>query len=271
MRNKRGLAKLSIFAALSLILSGCTVPTDPYVATVTATVEQTVFKSTGRMASGCVGVNLFCLEPMYEPVFFAPSTTDVNIVCNDLLEIASELGVVAYGLSGYGAYEFPKPNTEVLDICKTGLGTALRNVDGTDLYQGLVLYDDGAKDSFGKVYSISRGPSEFGDGFVLIISFSKDLGRVGPVQYGSGKPQLLTQADLDAQNEMNDIVAETMKIANPLLGKDEQYAKNAIEEAGLTWVIVDRDGKELPTDKMYNPQRVRLTIRDGKIYDAIAG
>lgn len=267
----RGLAKLAIVAALSITFSGCTAPTDPYVATVTQTVEKTVFKPTGQMASGCVGVNLFCLEPMYEPIFFAASTTDVNLVCNDLLGIAAELGVVAYGLTGYGAYEFPNPNTEVLETCKTGLGTPLKNFDGTDLFQGLALYDDGAKDSFGKSYSISRGPSEFGDGFVLIISFSKDLGRIGPVQYGTDKPQLLTQADLDAQNEMNNIVAETMKIANPLLGKDEQFAKNAIEEAGLTWVIVDRDGKEFPTDKMYNPQRVRLSIRDGKIYDAVAG
>jgi hypothetical protein len=254
-----------------LALSGCTAPTDPYVATVTQTVEQTVFKSTGSMASGCVGVNLFCVQPMYEPVFFAPATTNVDLVCQDLLAIASKLGVVAYGASGYSAYEFPDSNIEVLEICKNGLGAPLKNFDGTDFYQGLVLYDDGSKDSFGKVYSLSGGPSEFGDGFVLIISFSKDLGRVGPVQYGSGKPQLLTQADLDAQNAVNNIAAETMKIANPLLGKDEQYAKTKIEEAGLTWVIVDRDGKELPTDKMYNPKRVRLTIREGKIYDAIAG
>lgn len=275
MRNKWGIAKVFIGAGLTLCLSAaltaCTAPQDPYVDTVIETVEQTVFEATGTMASGCVGVNLFCMQPMYEPAFFAPATTDVNLVCNDLLAIASNLGVVAYGLSGYSANKIDNSNTDVLDLCITGLGTPLKNVDGTDLYQGLVLYDDGTKDSFGKAYSISRGPSEFGDGYVLIISFSKDLNRVGWINYGTQKPKLLTQADLDAQNEVNSTVAETMKVANPLLGKDEQYAKNTIEAAGLTWVVIDRDGKQFTTDTMFDPKRVRLTIRDGKIYDAIAG
>lgn len=271
MKLQSKLAAICVSAAAIFSLTACTAPQDPFVETVNATVEQTVFNATGQMASGCVGVNLFCLQPMYEPLYFAPAKTDVNLVCKDFLAIASKLGVTAYSVPDFNPYKFTLPNKEVEELCVAALGTALKGADGTDFYQGLSLYDDGAKDSFGKVYSLERRESEFGDGFMLTISFSKDLTRTGVFGYGSEKPKLITQADLDSRNEANKIAIETMKVANPLLGQDEQIAKSKIEEAGLTWVVIDRDNQMQSYDQAYNPSRIMLTIREGKVYDAIAG
>ena len=192
--------KAIALAAGALILAGCTAPTDPFVTVVKETVAKTSFEDTNQMASGCIGVYLYCAQPMYEPVFFAPETEPVEKVCSDFIGVAKELGVVAYAVSGYDAYGFPDEDTDVLDLCKGGLGSALKNTDGSVFYQSPVLFDDGAKDGFGKVYSMSRGPSEFGDGYVLIISFSKDSSRIGYITYGSQKPELLTQEKLDSLN-----------------------------------------------------------------------
>jgi phosphotransferase system IIB component len=60
-------------------------------------------------------------------------------------------------------------------------------------------------------------------------------------------------------------------VANTLLGKTENDAIQIIEGNGFTWVVVDRDGEEFITDASYQPTRIRLTIRKGVVYDAIAG
>jgi hypothetical protein len=188
-------------AAVALVmLTGCTVPTDPFVGKVKAVVSGTSFEDTEQMASGCIGVYLLCTQPMYEPVFFASEKIAVQEVCADAIAIAKKLGVVAYAVSGYDAYEFPKSGTDVLELCTAGLGSPLINTDGSEFYQGIVLSDDGKVDGFGKVYSLSRGPSEFGEGYLLIISFSKDSNRVGYISYGTEKPELLTQEKLDSLN-----------------------------------------------------------------------
>lgn len=266
----RKLPKLAGLSLAALALTGCTAPTDPFVDVVKTTAVDAGFTDSGQMASGCVGFNLFCVQPMYEPFFYMPESAGAEKACDAALEIANELGVVAYSVIGF----FPvriEPGSELpRDLCVSGLGVPLKNADGSDLYQGLAFYDDGSKDSFGKVYALDRIDSEFGKVFRLLISFSKDEARVG-LTYANEIPKLMTQADLDAANSANAVAEETMKVANTLLGKAEKEAIAIIESNGFTWVVVDRDGKEFPTDKMYDPRRVRLTIREGKIYEAIAG
>lgn len=263
--------KVIALAAGALILAGCTAPTDPFVSVVKETVAKTSFEDTKQMASGCIGVYLYCAQPMYEPVFFAPETEPVEKVCSDFIAVAKELGVVAYAVSGYDAYGFPEEDTDVLDLCKGGLGAALKNTDGSEFYQSPVLFDDGAKDGFGKVYSLTRGPSEFGVGYVLIISFSKDLNRVGYVSYGSEKPKLLTQSDLDSSNQVNSVASETMKFAIGLIGLAEQDATQKAEAAGYSWAIYDRDGKEQSFDEKNVSKRILFAIRDGKVFDVLVG
>ena len=263
--------KLLMIGAAMLTLAGCTVATDPYVQVVKDAVSETVFTPTGEMYSGCIGMYLVCSQPIYGPSFSAPLTTDVRVVCSDFVRLATKLGAVAYETIGASAFGLPEDKSEVIDLCITGLGNPLQNADGLPLYQGLNLFDDGKKDSFGKVYSLSRGASKFGESFNLEISLSKDLNRVGYITYANEKPKLLTQADLDRAILQNQTAAETMKIANPLLGKSEEAAIAVIEEAGYTWVVVDRDQKQFAYDQTYDPSRIRLTIRAGTIYDAIAG
>ena len=188
---------ISLAVGALLLITGCTAPTDPFVSVVKEAVAKTSFEDTNQMASGCIGMYLYCSQPMYEPVFFASETQSVEKVCGDFIKVAKEIGVVAYAVQGSGAYKFPNTETDVLDLCTGGLGAPLKNTDGSELYQGTVLFDDGAKDGFGKVYNLSRGSSEFGDGYLLIISFSKDSNRIGYISYGTEKPKLMTQEDLD--------------------------------------------------------------------------
>ena len=252
-------------------LTGCTAPTDPFVEVVKTTATEAGFTDSGRMASGCVGVTLFCMQPMYEPIFYIPESAGSVKACDALFKISNKLGALAYSLTGeYPARIEPGSNAPK-ELCIQGLGKPLINSDGSELYQGIVLYDDGSKDSFGKVYNLIRGDSEFGKVFQLIISFSKDQTRIGPILYGNETPKLKTQDELDAGNAANEIAAETMKLANTLLGQAEKYAITRIEDAGYTYVVIARDQEEFVYDQQYDPRRIRLTIKEGIIYDAIAG
>ena len=211
---------------------------------------------------------------MYDLTFAAPAKTDEKLACGEFVDLGRALGAVAYSTNnGTGnATKLSNDNAAAVEMCVTGLSEPLKNFDGSLIYQGLSLYDDGAKDGIGKFYSLGRGQSSPDDKkFLLTISFSKDLNRVGWIDYGDGNPRLMTQEELDAGNEINKIAAETMKTANTLLGMTEKEAIEKIEAAGYSWVIYDREGKEVFVDDGYNPQRIRLTIRDGVIYDAIAG
>lgn len=265
------LKQILLAAGLVIAMSGCTAPTDPYVEVVKSTVGETSFEDTNQMASGCLGVYLFCVQPMYEPIFFAPETESAEIVCSDFIAVAKKLGVVAYALPDYDAYEFPESVTEVLDLCTAGLGSPLKNEDGSDLYQGLMLLDDGVKDGFGKFYSLNRGPSEFGMGYTLIISFSKDLSRVGYIIYSSDKPKLLTQADLDLANQANIAAGEAMQFAITLIGLSEAEAIEKADAAGYSWAVSDRDGVEQQIEQPGKPTRIVFVINDGKVFDVQVG
>ena len=191
---------ISLFSAFALLfgLTGCTVPTDPYVATVTSAVAKTVFIPTGDMASGCIGVYLLCSQPLYEPSFKVPSSTETAAVCRDFVALGKKLGSVAYSTYGYSAYKLQQNTAEVTDPCAEALGVKLTGSDGSPFYQGVVLYDDGKTDGWGKVYVLSRGNSVNPVDFQLVISFSRDLNRVGWIDYGTEKPKVLTQNDLDS-------------------------------------------------------------------------
>lgn len=265
------LKRFLLTAGLVITLSGCTVPTDPFVSEVQEAVTDTSFEDTNQMASGCIGVYLYCAQPMYEPVFFVPETEPVEEVCSNFIAIAKELGVVAYAVSGSDAFGFPASGTDVLDLCTGGLGKPLINTDGSEFYQSPVLFDDGVKDGFGKVYSLTRGSSEFGDGYVLIISFSKDLNRVGHVIYGSEKPKLLTQSDLDSSNQANEVLSEAMQFAITLIGLPESQAIEKAEDAGYSWAVSDRDGVEQQIEQPGKPARIVFVINDGKVFDVQVG
>lgn len=267
----RKLPKLAVLSLAALALTGCTAPADPFVEVVRTAATDAGFTDSGRMASGCVGFTLFCLQPMYEPIFYIPESAGSEKACAALFEVSNKLGALAYSVTGDSVARIKPGSNAPKELCVEGLGKPLINSDGSEFYQGIVLYDDGAKDSFGKVYNFIRGDSEYGQVFQLIISFSKDQGRIGAIVYGSEIPKLMTQAELDAANNSNAIAAQTMKVANTLLGKTENDAIQIIEGNGFTWVVVDRDGEEFITDASYQPTRIRLTIRKGVVYDAIAG
>lgn len=192
---------ISLFSALTLLfgLTGCTVPTDPYVAAVTSKVAKTVFTPTGEMASGCIGIYLLCTKPTYEPSFKAPSSADIALVCRDFVSLGNDLGSVAYSTSRDLAYKLPQNTAEVTDLCVQALGLKLTATDGSSFYQGVVLYDDGLADGWGKVYALNRGNSVNPDDFQLLISVSRDLDRVGWIDYGTEKPKVTTQKDLDSE------------------------------------------------------------------------
>lgn len=265
------LTKYVAIAAATLLLVGCTVPTDSYVSELEQTVvESTSLEPTGELTSGCVGFYLICTQPSYGMFFFAPANSDVGVFCTESVAVIRKLGAVAYSAMGGDAYRLPADSAEIIEMCSDGLAKPLEDTYGP-LYQGISFYDDGAKDQIGKYYGLAFRDDLEPKGFYLEVSFSRDLGRVGYVIYGNEKPKLMTQEDLDSANQANEIVAETMKVANPLLGHPEAEAIKKIEDAGYTWVIIDRDGKELTHDETYTPTRIRLTIREGMIYDAVAG
>jgi hypothetical protein len=62
-----------------------------------------------------------------------------------------------------------------------------------------------------------------------------------------------------------------MKFANTLLGQSENYAITRIEATEYSWVVIARDQEELAYDEKYDPMRIRITIKEGIVYDAIAG
>jgi hypothetical protein len=266
------LAKSVAISATALLLAGCTVPTDPFVEIVNqAVAEQPSFEATGEMASGCVGFTIICAQPMYEPLYMASGDADVKTVCAETVVLARKLGADAYSGNNEDPYKIGTVNSkELVEFCVEGLAKPLSY--GEELiYQGISFYDDGSDDGFGKFISLSRRPETEKADYLLQISFSKDLNRVGPFRFGNSKPKHRTQADLDAAFDQIQIATETMKVANPLLGQPEAEAIKKIEDAGYTWVIIDRDGKELTHDETYTPTRIRLTVREGMIYDAVAG
>jgi hypothetical protein len=258
-----------------LLLAGCAPRQDVFLESVSKSVAQTVFDEEISNSSGCIQLSgIFCQQPLYDLSFAAPADTDVKLACNDFVKLATNLGAVAYS-TNYGdgkAFKLSIEKTEVLDFCASALGTALKDGDGSSVYQGLLLHDDGENDGVGKLFTLSRGVQRIGDErYSLTIAFSRDINRIGPINYGTEKPKLMTQAELDANNAQNSVAIETMKTANTLQGLTETKAIALIEAAGYTWVVVDRDGKELPTDASYIPTRVRLIIREGVVYDAVAG
>ena len=271
----RNFAKFSGIAGLALSLSACSTSPDPFLNEVTAVVSGSVFSEPVASSYGCIQLSgIFCRAPMHDLVFVAPAETDAEFACTQFVTFATKLGAIAYSTNdGVGdSAELPTDKTEVINLCANGLASPLKNWDGSVLYQGLALQDDGAQDAIGKYYSLGRGLESVGDKrFNLTISFSRDLNRIGPINYGTKKPALMTQSELDALGDINSIAAETMKTANSLQGMKEADAIAAIEAAGYSWVLVDRDGEELPTDKSYDPRRIRLIIREGIIYDAVAG
>jgi hypothetical protein len=114
--------------------------------------------------------------------------------------LGQRLGAVAYASSGYPAYKLPNETSELEDFCGQSLSTELKAGDGSEFYQGVIMFDDGQKDGWGKVYSLSRGNSVNAEDFVMVISFSKDHNRVGWIDYGTEKPKVLTQEELDLRN-----------------------------------------------------------------------
>jgi hypothetical protein len=191
-----------LFSAFALVLglSACTVPTDSYVGVVRDAVAKTVFSAAGELSAGCIGVYLVCLQPLYESSFQVPETTETADVCRDFVSLGKELGAVAYATYGYSAYKLPKDLSEVADLCIQAVDARLTQSDGSVFYQGVVLFDDGKADSWGKVYSLGRGNSVSPDQIQLVISFSRDLNRVGWIDYGTERPKVLTQEGLDAEN-----------------------------------------------------------------------
>lgn len=133
----------------------------------------------------CQPVELFCAHRLYEPVFTAPETADPVEICNDVIDLQARIGLVAYGAAGANAGKVSNLQA-VKDFCVEGFTKPYVNDDGSKIYEGTNLFDDGSNDKVGKVTVINWEP---GRGFTVVFSISRNLDRVGWISYGEGTPR----------------------------------------------------------------------------------
>ena len=165
--------------ALVTLVSGCTPKSDPVV-------EKIISADLGSLTlineiqGHCQPSELFCSNPLFEPAFTAPSEVEPAEVCNSVINLQSEIGLVAYSVEGYSAARVSKLD-DLKKFCTDGLSHPWPVGDGTEYYEGTVLYDDGSKDKIGKVTVIQRRAK--GE-YVVVFSVTKNLSRIGGIPFG---------------------------------------------------------------------------------------
>ncbi|MFM2023924.1 MAG: hypothetical protein RIR89_1316 [Actinomycetota bacterium] len=167
-----------VIALVTTGLVGCTPTTDPVVEKILAADLGQLTAVSDEVKGYCYPTELFCSNPIFEPAFSAPAEADPAGICNAVIDLQIEIGLVAYSTEGELANKVTNPD-EVRDQCTTGLSQALEAEDGSTYYQGTVLFDDGATDGVGKVTVISRTE----DGYFVVFSVSRNLDRVGWISY----------------------------------------------------------------------------------------
>lgn len=162
-----------------LLLTGCTPTSDPVVDEIMAADLGELRAVSDEVKGYCYPTELFCSSPLFEPAFSAPASADPAAVCDSVIDLQLKIGLVAYSVSGDGAYPMEDP-TQVRELCSNGLSQLLETDDGFTYYLGVVLYDDGAKDGVGKVTVVHR---ENDGSYLVVFSVSRNLDRVGWISY----------------------------------------------------------------------------------------
>ena len=183
--KNRSLRAILGTASVLVLLAGCTPTADPVVQKVMDADLGELTPIATEVKGYCQPMELFCSGPLFEPNFTAPATADPRAVCDSVISLQSEIGLVAY--SGSGDPGAASDLEQVKDFCTAGLAEPLKLDDETFAYQSTVLYDDGVTDGMGKVTVIGREP----DGtYMVTFSLSRNLDRVGWIPpYGDSPPE----------------------------------------------------------------------------------
>lgn len=163
-----------------LCLSGCTPTSNPVVDQVLASDLGPLKLVNPEVKGYCYPTELFCSSPLFEPAYSAPASADPAEVCEAVISLQAEIGLVAYSAQGGEAGRVENLEA-VKDFCVEGFLQPLTNFDDSVSYEGTVLFDDGSTDGVGKVTVISR---EANGSYFVVFSLSRNLDRVGWIPYG---------------------------------------------------------------------------------------
>lgn len=176
--------KVRILLALALCivsvvtLSGCTPASIPAVEAITSA-DLGPLKLVKEVKGYCFPTELFCGDPLFEPIFKAPADADPVEVCDKVIDLQQKIGLIAFAANGANAAKVRNAQ-EVKDFCAAGFVLGGDDGTGSPFYEGTTLFDDGTRDGVGKVTVINREVA----GYTVVFSVSKNLERVGWVSYG---------------------------------------------------------------------------------------
>ena len=171
--------RIAIACVMVLMLTGCTPSSN-------SAVDKILSADTGPLTlinevkGHCYPMELFCSTPLFEPVYSATADTPPGEVCDAVINLQSQIGLVAYSVEGFSAAKVSDLG-ELKEFCKEGLSNPWPVGDGTIYYEGTVLYDDGAKDGIGKVTVIQRRED---NRYVVVFSSGRDLGGIENIPFG---------------------------------------------------------------------------------------
>lgn len=163
-------------------LTSCTPQSDPVLEKVLRG-NLGELKLANEVKGHCQPMVLFCSQPLFEPAFTASDDKSAEQICDSVVSLQNQIGLVAF--SRYG-----EPATKVSDLaavkefCVSSISIKEKAFDESKFYPGIALFDDGAKDGMGKVTTISR---EVNRGYFVVFSLSRDLDRIGSIDYGADK------------------------------------------------------------------------------------
>lgn len=187
--KRRNITAANLVVVFAIFLTACTPSSIPVVDTIT-NANLGPLKLDKEVKGYCNPMELFCGDPLFEPAFSSPNSADPVEVCNAVVDLQSKIGMVAFAAAGADAAKVTSLK-EVKDFCAQGFELGGDDGAGNPFYEGTVLYDDGEKDGVGKVTVISRSAEQ---GYFVVFSVSRNLGRVGWVPYG-GSPKHMNTSD----------------------------------------------------------------------------
>jgi len=104
-------------------------------------------------------------------------------------------------------------------------------------------------------------------GLVLGGCAAAPTGQIGPCPTA---PVITPMSDQDM--EWFEETATTVNAyGQQLVGFDEQAAQSCVEDAGLTWRVIARDGEYFMVTEDYSPQRINVVIEDAVVMEVSAG
>ena len=175
----KGLAAIALSAICVLSLTSCTPASNPAVDAILST-DLSPLELINEVKGHCYPMELFCSNPLFEPVFSAPASATPEVVCDVVIDLQQRIGLVAYAVEGYSAANVSSVG-DLKAFCTEGLSNPWPVGDGTIYYEGTVLYDDGSQDGIGKVTVIQRRED---DRYVVVFSSGRDLHGPGNIPYG---------------------------------------------------------------------------------------